>query len=86
MLLRHELIKDSWDYYKNEQTKEIHYTSLVGPRDFPAVYLNKETMAKFKPQLQKYYYNPAKNKTYMEQLGITYPTLREDQKQTLLKK
>jgi len=85
LLLKGELIKDSWDYYKNEQTKEIQYIPLVGPKDFPAVYLNKEIMAKFKPQLQKFYYNPSKYKTYMDQLGITYPTLREDQKKAILK-
>lgn len=86
LLLKPELIKESWDYFKNVQTKEIQYTPLVGPKDFPAVHLNKEIMAKFKGQLQKYYYNPSKYKTYLEQLGITYPTLREDQKQAILKK
>ncbi|MBA4056773.1 MAG: amidohydrolase, partial [Marivirga sp.] len=85
LLLKPELIKESWDYYKNEQTKEIQYTPLVGPKDFPAIYLNKEIMAKFKPQLQQYYYNPSKYKTYLDQLGITYPTLREDQKQAIMK-
>lgn len=85
LLLRPELIKESWNYYKNEQTKEMQYIPLVGPKDFPAVYLNKEIMAKFKPQLQKYYYNPSKYKTYLDQLGITYPTLREDQKKAILK-
>ena len=86
LFLKPELIKESWDYYKNEQTKEIQYTPLVGPKDFPAIYLNKEIMVKFKPQLQKFYYNPAKYKTYLEQLGITYPTVREDQRQAILKK
>ena len=26
--------------------------------------------------MKKYYYDPSKYKTYLEQLGITYPTLR----------
>ncbi len=86
LFLNPELITASWDYYKNEQTKEIQYTPLVGPKDFPAIYLNKEIMEKFKPQLKQYYYNPVKYKTYLDQLGITYPTLREDQKQAILKK
>jgi aminobenzoyl-glutamate utilization protein B len=34
-------------------------------------------MEQVKPQLQKLRYDPAKYKTYMEQLGITYPTLRK---------
>jgi aminobenzoyl-glutamate utilization protein B len=32
-------------------------------------------MAKFAPELKKYYYDPAKYKTYLEQLGIHYPTV-----------
>ena len=83
LFLKPELLKNAWDYYKNEQTKEIKYMPLVGPKDSPAVYLNKDIMVEYKPQLQKYYYNPAKYKTYLEQLGISYPTLRDDQKKAI---
>jgi aminobenzoyl-glutamate utilization protein B len=83
LFLKPELIQDSWDYYKKEQTKDIQYTPLVGPKDSPAIYLNKDIMGKYKPQLQQYYYNPAKYKSYLEQLGITYPTLREDQRKAI---
>jgi aminobenzoyl-glutamate utilization protein B len=83
LLLRPELIQEAWKYYRTEQTKDIQYTPLVGPKDVPAVYLNKDIMAQYKPQLQKYYYNPAKYKSYLEQLGITYPTLRDDQKKAI---
>jgi aminobenzoyl-glutamate utilization protein B len=38
--------------------------------------MNKEKMEKFRPELKKYYYDPTKFKTYMEQLGITYPTVK----------
>jgi aminobenzoyl-glutamate utilization protein B len=34
-------------------------------------------MAKYRPEMKKYYYDPSKYKTYLEQLGITYPTVRE---------
>jgi aminobenzoyl-glutamate utilization protein B len=40
-------------------------------------------MAEYKPQLQKYYYNPSKYRSYLEQLGIVYPTLRDDQKKAV---
>jgi aminobenzoyl-glutamate utilization protein B len=75
-----ELVTQSWSYFRDEQTKDTQYIPLVGPKDSPAVFLNKDIMAQFKPQLQKTYYNPAKYKTYLEQLGIAYPTLRQDQK------
>jgi len=85
LFLKPELIKASWDYYKNEQTKEVQYTPLIGPKDNPAIFLNKEIMTKFKPELTKYYYNPAKYKTYLEQLGIQYPVVRPDQKEAIEK-
>ena len=28
--------------------------------------------------MKKFYYDPTKYKTYLEQLGITYPTVRTD--------
>lgn len=83
LLLKPELIQEAWKYYKTEQTKDIQYTPLVGPKDIPAVYLNKDIMGQYKPQLQKYYYNPSKYKTYLEQLGISYPTVRDDQKKAI---
>ena len=39
--------------------------------------LNDEKMEKFRPKLQKFYYDSLKHKTYMEQLGIQYPTVRK---------
>ena len=83
LLLKPELIKDAWTYYKEEQTKELQYTPLVGAKDMPAIQLNKNIMATFKPELSKYYYNPAKYKTYLEQLGIAYPTVRPDQREAV---
>lgn len=80
MLMKPEVIKKAWEYYRDEQTKEMEYTPLVGPKDFPATYLNKEIMTEYKPALQKYYYDPVKYPTYLEQLGITYPTVNDAQR------
>ncbi len=85
LLLKPQIIKDAWDYYRNEQTKEIQYIPLVGENDNPAIYLNQKIMEEFKPRLKAYYYNPAKYKTYLEQLGIKYPTLRPDQLEAVQK-
>jgi aminobenzoyl-glutamate utilization protein B len=38
--------------------------------------MNKEKMERFAPQSKKYYYDPAHYKTYMDQLGIEYPTVK----------
>jgi aminobenzoyl-glutamate utilization protein B len=74
LLTQPALVQQSWDYFKNVQTKETKYIPLIRPEDQPAIWLNKERMEKYRPEMKKYYYDPTKYKTYLEQLGITYPT------------
>jgi aminobenzoyl-glutamate utilization protein B len=74
LLTRPELVTQAWDYFKNVQTKDRKYVPLIRPEDQPAIWLNKERMEKFRPEMKKYYYDPTKYKTYLEQLGIKYPT------------
>jgi aminobenzoyl-glutamate utilization protein B len=83
LLTQPQIIADAWKYYKEEQTKEIKYEPLISEKDKPAIELNEKIMTQYRTQMKKTYYNPAKYGTYLEQLGIAYPTLREDQKQFL---
>ncbi|OUJ72954.1 amidohydrolase [Hymenobacter crusticola] len=76
LLVKPEIIKNAWAYFNDVQTKDTKYTPFVSKTDKPAVELNKKIMAEFRPEMKKYYYNPAKYKTYLEQLGIKYPTVR----------
>jgi aminobenzoyl-glutamate utilization protein B len=76
LVMRPELIKDAWDYFNNVQTKTTKYVPLMRPDDKPAIWLNEQTMAKYRPEMRKFYYDPTKYKTYLEQLGIKYPTVR----------
>ncbi|MBL7846596.1 MAG: amidohydrolase [Cyclobacteriaceae bacterium] len=85
MLLKPEIIKNAWEYYRTEQTKDQKYVPLIGEKDQPAIYLNQKIMAEYTPKLKPLYYNPAKYKTYLEQLGIVYPTIRADQKEAVQK-
>jgi aminobenzoyl-glutamate utilization protein B len=77
-LLQPKLVADAWDYFKNVQTKDQQYKPMIGPDDAPPIYLNTEIMNQFRPQLEKFYYDETKYDTYLEQLGITYPTLKKD--------
>ena len=86
MLLKPELIADAKNYYENEQTKNQKYESLISKLEKPAIYLNKEIMEKFRPELKKFYYDPSKFKTYLEQLGIQYPTVREEHRKEFSEK
>lgn len=76
LFARPEIIKEAWTYFNDVQTKDIKYKSLLSATDKPAVHLNKKIMDEFRPQMKQFYYNPAKYKTYLEQLGIKYPTVR----------
>jgi hypothetical protein len=76
ILLHPDLVAKAWGYFKDVQTKDVQYKSFLRPDDKPAIWLNKETMDKFRPQMQKLYYDASKYDTYLEQLGIKYPTVR----------
>jgi len=75
-LLQPQLVQAAWDYFRAVRTKDVHYETFLGPDDRPAIEMNKEKMEKFAPELKRYYYDPARHKTYLEQLGISYPTVR----------
>jgi aminobenzoyl-glutamate utilization protein B len=76
VLLRPDVVTAARDYFTNVQTKSRKYVPLLRESDRPAIELNTAIMQKYKPALQKFYYDPARYKTYLEQLGITYPTVR----------
>jgi aminobenzoyl-glutamate utilization protein B len=75
-LMKPELVTQAWDYFRNVQTKNTKYIPLIRAEDKPAIWLNAQTMAKYRPEMKKYYYDPAKYKNYLEQLGIKYPTVK----------
>ncbi len=76
ILVHPELVAKAWDYFNNVQTKDTKYKSFLRPDDKPAIWMNKATMDKYRPEMKKYYYDPSKYDTYLEQLGIKYPTVR----------
>jgi len=77
LVLKPALVDQAWAYFRDVQTKTVKYEPLIRAEDTPAIDLNKATMEKYRPELRKYYYDPSRYKTYLEQLGITYPTVRQ---------
>ena len=69
------LVDSAWSYYRNVQTKTVHYQPLLRPQDRPATWMNAEAMARFRPEMRRWYYEPARFPSYLAQLGITYPTI-----------
>ena len=76
ILLTPALVDSAWSYFRNVQTKTVKYQPLIRPEDKPATELNTEILAKYRPEMKKFYYDPAKFPNYLAQLGISYPTLR----------
>lgn len=71
------LVADAWTWFRTVQTKDEKYVSFLGPGDTPPTHLNAEIMARYREQMRKFYYDPGKYATYLEQLGVKYPTLRD---------
>jgi aminobenzoyl-glutamate utilization protein B len=77
ILLKPQVVADAWDYFKTVQTKTTKYVPFFAPTDQPPIWLNEQIMAKYRPEMKKLYYDPKKYDTYLQQLGITYPTIRK---------
>ncbi len=71
------LVDEAWAYFRDVQTKDTKYTPFIGPNDPPAIWLNTDIMREFKPRLEPFYYDETRFDTYLEQLGIRYPTVRQ---------
>jgi aminobenzoyl-glutamate utilization protein B len=80
LLTKPELVKQAWTYFNEVQTKAMKYTPFIAADTPAATWLNRETFERFRPAMRKYYYDPSKHATYLEQLGIRYPTVRPAQK------
>jgi aminobenzoyl-glutamate utilization protein B len=76
LLTNPELLGAARKYFA-EQTSKTKWKSLIPADTPPPVWLNRDKMEKFRPELDKLRYDPSKFSTYMEQLGIVYPTVRE---------
>jgi aminobenzoyl-glutamate utilization protein B len=76
LLMRPDVLQQAREYFDKVQTKERKYTPLLRPQDQPAIHLNKGIMDRYRPEMRKHYFDPSKYKTYLDQLGIKYPTVR----------
>jgi len=76
LFLDGETVEAAWTYFNDVQTAETVYTPFISPTDQPAIWLNEEIMARWRPEMRPYYYDANRFSTYLEQLGIEYPTIR----------
>jgi aminobenzoyl-glutamate utilization protein B len=76
LLMRPDVVAQAREYFDKVQTKNRKYTPLIRPQDEPAIHLNKGIMDRYRPEMRKFYYDETRYKTYLDQLGIKYPTVR----------
>jgi aminobenzoyl-glutamate utilization protein B len=77
LFLKPEVVTEAWRYFHEVQTKDQKYEPLIRPQDTPALELNTDIMAKYREAMRPFYFDSTKYKTYLEQLGIVYPTIRK---------
>jgi aminobenzoyl-glutamate utilization protein B len=75
LLLNPQLLEAARQYFA-QQTKTTKWISLIPEGTQPPIELNRDKMEKFRPQLNKLRYDLGRYGTYLEQLGIRYPTVR----------
>jgi aminobenzoyl-glutamate utilization protein B len=75
LLLRPALVDSARAYFRDVQTREVRYQPLIRPEDQPPIELNHEILERYRPAMRPYYYDAKRHRTYLEQLGVTYPVL-----------
>ena len=70
LLMKPELVQQAWEYFRTVQGKQATYQPFPGDADKPAIWLNEKLMQQLRPEMKKFYFDPTKYKTYLEQLGI----------------
>jgi aminobenzoyl-glutamate utilization protein B len=83
LLTKPELVEEAWAYFDEVQTTptdptaDREYVPFISETDEPAIWLNAELMERWRPLMEPWYYDPDRYDSYLEQLGIDYPTVRE---------
>jgi aminobenzoyl-glutamate utilization protein B len=75
-VMKPALVKQAWDYFTNVQTKDQKYVPFIASDTPPPTWLNTTILERYRSEMRKYYYDPSKYPTYLDQLGIKYPTVR----------
>jgi aminobenzoyl-glutamate utilization protein B len=75
LLMRPELLQEARTYFTEVQLKNNKVLPLLADTDMPQIQINHDTMERYRPQMRDYYYDSAKYDTYLDQLGVKFPTI-----------
>jgi aminobenzoyl-glutamate utilization protein B len=76
LFLDGETVEAAWAYFNDVQTVDTEYIPFIAETDEPAIWLNEGIMGAWRERMRPFYYDASKFDTYLEQLGIEYPTIR----------
>jgi aminobenzoyl-glutamate utilization protein B len=74
LLMRPDVIAAAKTYFTDVQLKNNKVIQLLADTDQPQVQLNRETMERYRPQMRPLYYDASRYDTYLDQLGVKFPT------------
>jgi aminobenzoyl-glutamate utilization protein B len=72
-LTKPELVTAAKSYFTDVQLKTDKPQEFLSDSDVPQVQINSGTMARFRPEMKKFYYDADKYDTYLDQLGVKFP-------------
>ncbi|NJD09467.1 MAG: amidohydrolase [Gemmatimonadetes bacterium] len=72
------LLARARQYFADVSTKDFQWVSLIPPETRPPVELNRDRMAAYAAALDRLVYDPKRYASYLDQLGVKYPTLRKE--------
>jgi aminobenzoyl-glutamate utilization protein B len=75
LLMRPDLVREARTYFTDVQLKNNKVLPLLADTDMPQVQLNHDTMERYRPQMRAHYYDSTKYDTYLDQLGVKFPTI-----------
>jgi aminobenzoyl-glutamate utilization protein B len=75
LALNPQLVNAAWSYFRDVQGETATYRPLIRPDDRPATHLNAGIMARYRDAMRPFYFDASRFGSYLEQLGVTYPTL-----------
>jgi aminobenzoyl-glutamate utilization protein B len=74
LFTRPDLLDAAKHYFTDVQTKDVKYQPVL-TTEKPYVEMNAEIMAEYREKMRPLYYNPAKYPTYLEQIGVKWPSI-----------
>ncbi|MEP9400498.1 amidohydrolase [Sphingomonas sp. VNH70] len=78
LFTRPELLADAKRYFTEVQTKDQKYQPVLTDEK-PYIQLNTEIMAEFRDRMRPLYYDAKKYRSYLDQIGVKWPSITRPQ-------